>query len=306
MAEISIIIPTLDAATYLPALRAAIESQTLSPGEVLIIDSSSSDETVVLARQYGWRVMEIDRLDFDHGATRNQAALTVSGSVLVFLSQDATPADPQWLAALVKPVAAGAAAAYSRQLARPRASAKERYARLHNYPARSHIRDLGDVADYGILATFYSNVSSATAKTVFHEAGAFPERTIINEDGQYAAKLLEPGYQIAYVAESRVIHSHDYDLALQFRRNFDIGVSHAQADGLMRRAGTTSAGLTFLRGQLDYVRREGTALDVLEVVAEATAKFSGYHLGRRYELLPRALRRWFSWNSNYWTTDLGS
>lgn len=305
MAEISIIIPTLDAASYLPALRAAIESQTLRPSEVVVIDSSSSDDTVVLAREYGWRAMEIDRRDFDHGATRNQAAMTASGSVLVFLSQDATPADAQWLATLVKPLAAGAAAAaYSRQLARPQASSKERYARLHNYPDRSHIRDLSDVDVYGILATFYSNVSSATTKAVFHDVGGFPERTIINEDGQYAAKLLESGYQIAYVAESRVIHSHDYDLVLQFRRNFDIGVSHAQAEGLMRRAGTTAAGLTFLRGQLDYVRREGTPLDVLEVVAEASAKFSGYHLGRRYELLPRALRRRFSWNANYWTADL--
>lgn len=302
MAEISIIIPTLDAAEYLPALRDAIESQTRRAGEVLVIDSSSTDETVQLARSYAWRVIEIDRADFDHGGTRNLAAGAASGDVLVFLSQDATPADPDWLAELVAPVEKGAAgAAYSRQLPRPGASLKERYARLKNYGENSHVRSLADVATYGILATFYSNVSSATGRGPFLSVGGFPERTIINEDGQYAAKLLAAGHSIAYVADSRVVHSHDYSLGLQFRRNFDIGVSHAQAQGLLGSAGTTSAGLAFLRGQLAYVGREGGLLELAGVVLEAAAKFSGYHLGRRYASIPAWLRPRLSWNAKYWS-----
>ena len=303
MPDISIIIPTLNAVAYLPSLRGAFESQSRKASEIVIIDSSSEDETTSLAREYGWGVIEIDRREFDHGATRNLAAQTATGSILVFLSQDAMPADHHWLTSLVQPVEAGSvAAAFSRQLARPEASLKELYARLHNYPDRSRTRSLADVNTFGILATFYSNVSSATSRQAFIEVGGFPERTIINEDGQYAAKLLEANFEIAYVAESKVIHSHNYGLGLQFRRNFDIGVSHAQADGLMRRANTTSAGMTFLRGQLAFVRSEGTLLDLLGVVLEAAAKFSGYHLGRRYSSLPLTLRRRLSWNANYWTT----
>ena len=39
--------------------------------------------------------------------------------------------------------------------------------------------------------------------------------------------MLQDDYAIAYVAEARVIHSHNYGCAAQFHRNFDLAVSQA-------------------------------------------------------------------------------
>ena len=43
----------------------------------------------------------------------------------------------------------------------------------------------------------------------------------------YARGLLDAGYLIAYEARAAVIHSHNYSALGQFKRNFDLGVSHA-------------------------------------------------------------------------------
>ena len=58
--------------------------------------------------------------------------------------------------------------------------------------------------------------------------------TIFNEDMIYAAGLVKAGYGVAYEAEARVIHSHNYTGRQQLRRNFDLGVSQAQHPEIFR------------------------------------------------------------------------
>ena len=50
------------------------------------------------------------------------------------------------------------------------------------------------------------------------------EKTIFNEDMIYAADLIHAGYGIAYAADAKVVHSHNYSCSQQFHRNFDLGV----------------------------------------------------------------------------------
>ena len=38
---------------------------------------------------------------------------------------------------------------------------------------------------------------------------------------------MEDDYAIAYVADAKVIHSHNYNCTQQFKRNFDLAVSQA-------------------------------------------------------------------------------
>lgn len=297
----SIIVPTLNAAHELTALHRALIRQTRHPHEIILIDSSSDDGTPLLGAEYGWTVHVIPRPTFDHGGTRNLGASLATGELLVFLSQDALPADDCWLARLVEPIEKGVAVAvYSRQVARTSASHSEKYARLANYPVESSVRTIGKVRAEGIRALFYSNVSSATSREAFEAVGGFPTRTIMNEDGQYASKLLEAGHAVAYEAESCVLHSHDYSVSLQFRRNFDIGVSHAEARGLLTTAATSRAGIAFVLGQLRYVYRHGSLFEVAKVVVESGVKFLGYHLGRKHRILPSPVRRWLSWQRDYW------
>jgi hypothetical protein len=52
-------------------------------------------------------VITIDRAVLDHGGTRNLGAKQARGEILVFLTQDATPADDLWLENLVAPILSG-------------------------------------------------------------------------------------------------------------------------------------------------------------------------------------------------------
>ena len=53
---ISIIIPTYNAVPYLAILLEALEKQILTDAEVVVIDSSSLDNTVEIARSHGVRL----------------------------------------------------------------------------------------------------------------------------------------------------------------------------------------------------------------------------------------------------------
>ena len=56
----------------------------------------------------------------------------------------------------------------------------------------------------------------------------FIKNAIFNEDMIFAGKaVMEDDYAIAYVADAKVIHSHNYNCTQQFKRNFDLAVSQA-------------------------------------------------------------------------------
>ena len=60
---------------------------------------------------------------------------------------------------------------------------------------------------------------------MYLKLGGFETRTIFNEDMIFAGKVILAGGAVAYCAEARVIHSHNYSGIMQFKRNFDLGIS---------------------------------------------------------------------------------
>ena len=299
---VSIIIPTLNAAKYLPRLANAFAAQSEPPGEVLVVDSASEDGTQDMVRAAGWDLLEIPRSQFDHGGTRNLAARTSSGEVLVFMTQDAVPMDDSWLVELLRPLRAlEAEASYSRQVAWPSASPIERYARETNYPLESSLRRREDVARKGIRAYALSNVSSATLRSTFERVGGFPERVILNEDNVYASKVIGSGGTVAYVAASRVWHSHDYGLVEQLRRYFDIGVSHATEAEHFAGGTVGGAGLQFVLGQLRHLLETRALTWIPRLTADTAARFVGYYAGRNYRMVPPRIRPSLSMHRTYWS-----
>ena len=57
LSGVGVIIPTYNAEAYWPTLRQALDRQGLEPEQVLIVDSSSADQTRTLARHAGYRVV---------------------------------------------------------------------------------------------------------------------------------------------------------------------------------------------------------------------------------------------------------
>ncbi len=302
----AVCIPTLNAGPLAAELATAVEAQTVSPSRVLVLDSSSDDGTAEAFRGRGAEVLTIRREDFDHGGTRRAAvdALGDSAEVVLFLTQDAVPADDTAFAHLLAAFRdETVAAAYGRQLPRSGASVAEAHARLFNYPAVSRVKALADAGELGIKTPFLSNSFSAYRVAALRGIGGFPSRTLFGEDMETAGKLLVEGHRIAYVAEACVRHSHSYTWREDFRRYFDIGVFHARNPWLRERfGGAGSEGLRYVRSELAYAAsQEPSAIPSLLV--RNALKFAGMQLGRHEASLPIGLKRRLTMNRGYWSRE---
>ena len=100
---VTVAIPVLNGAAYLDEVLSAVRAQVVDRDvEILIVDSGSTDGSLEIARTHGARVTEIPASEFSHGGTRNLLMELARGSHVAFLTQDATPADDRWLAALLE------------------------------------------------------------------------------------------------------------------------------------------------------------------------------------------------------------
>ncbi|NLF31862.1 MAG: glycosyltransferase [Planctomycetes bacterium] len=299
---LSVIIPTLNAGRTFGELLQRLADQSLAPDEIIVIDSASNDGTPATARQAGCTVIGIDRADFNHGGTRNRAAEAARGDILVFMTQDAMPADEHLLDRLTAPLRDGTAVmAYARQVAREGATPPEVFTRLSNYPDRSERRTLDDVGRLGVKAFFASNVAAAYDRRAWEAAGRFDPTVIMNEDMLACARLLRAGGAVAYQASAVVVHSHHYTLAEQFRRYFDIGVFFANAGDALAGARSTGQGLRFARAQLAYLARRGRRRWLARTAVEAGLKFLGVQMGRHWRRWPRSWCRSFSLHRGFWS-----
>lgn len=300
---ISVIIPTCNGAATLGELLAVLARQTIQPDEVLVVDSSSTDETVAVARRFGAEVTVIARESFDHGGTRTTLAAAARGGLLVFLTQDAIPATRDALAQLLRPFAAHpeVAVSYGRQLPHRDATWTAASLRAFNYPPQSSLRAFSDRERYGLKTIFVSNSFAAYRKPALAEVGYFKNGLIFGEDTCTVGRLLQRGYRIAYVSEAGVYHSHNYSLAEEFRRSFDIGVLHATESWLLDTYGHAEGiGLSLVRRQLTELGRTRRPVLMLDVVVRSVLKYCGYRLGRSFRKIPARYVPHLSMHRTWW------
>jgi rhamnosyltransferase len=297
----SVIIPTLNAGSRFKELLEKLAGEVEGGCETIVIDSGSTDGTVSLARRHGARLIQIDKSDFNHGGTRNAAARIASGAALAFLTQDVVPL-AGFLERLLKPLGNGTAeAAYARQVAAPSATPRERFTRLFNYPNRSTVRDISSVADLGIKAFFFSNAASAVRADAFWRLGGFREDVLINEDIYFCADLLRFGGRVAYVADARVVHSHDYRPVQLLQRYFDMGAAtRAGSSDVFRGVKSGGQGMRFALAQLRYLWHEREWQSMPLSLVETAAKAVGFYAGFHYRLLPPEVRLRMSMHPHVW------
>lgn len=246
-------------------------------------------------------VKHISKREFDHGKTRNRGVQCSDADYFVMMTQDAVPADEFLLEELLKPFGKErVAAAYARQLADEDSSEAEKYTRSFNYPDSSTIKTKADLERLGIKTFFCSNVCAAYNRKIFDELGGFVKHTIFNEDMIYAAGAVEAGYGIAYAAEARVFHSHDYSCSEQFHRNFDLGVSQAQHPEVFAAYPAESEGVRLVKQTMQHLREVGLKRQIPRVIMQSVFKYIGYLFGKHYRCLPGKLIVAMSSNKEYW------
>lgn len=299
--SVSAIVPTLNAAGQIRLLLEALQKQTV-PCEILIVDSSSSDDTVKIAQSLGARTVTIDRKDFDHGGTRSLSVGHAGGDIVVFLTQDAMPADARSLENIMRPFAdEKVAAAYGRQLPAPNATPFAAHTRLFKYGGSSFVKDLRDREKLGINTPFFSNSFGAYRKKALNEVGLFKTGIIFAEDAHAAARLLIAGYKIAYAADACVYHSHNHSMVEEFRRYFDTGVFYKTEDWIIRTFGDTgSEGWRYVMSELSYLIKHGHYASLPEFFPRNLLRFLGFFLGFHFRSLPKGLCRKCSMNKTLW------
>lgn len=298
---ISVIIPTHNAEDNIKGLITSLQRQSVS-SEVIVIDSSSSDRTVKIAESCGAKTIIIKKEDFDHGRTRNLAVAHSRGDILVFLTQDAFPADNYFLKNLIKPLEQPEIpASYGRQIPGADAKPPEKFARMFNYPEAFLIKGRDDIASLGIKTFFFSNVCSAVKRDAFEKVGGFADKVIVNEDMLLASRLILCGYKTAYVPDAMVIHSHDYSCLHQFKRYFDIGVFLKENFQILEYAKTENEGAVFFKEGIKYFLKNRNFVWLPYLVMETVSKYMGYKLGQHYTILPNSVRKKLSMHSHYWS-----
>ena len=235
--KIDVIIPTYHPDEKLEKCLRMLKRQTVQPQRILLINTEEEFfHSKVFSTLKQGEIIHITKPEFDHGGTRNQAAAMCDGEIMILLTQDAIPADEHLIENLIKPFEdEEVCAAYGRQMADKKDNPVEAYTRIFNYPKESRIKSKEDLPKLGIKTFFCSNVCAAYRKSEYNALGGFPLHTIFNEDMIFASHLIEAGKKIAYAADAKVWHWHNYTAKDQLKRNFDLAVSQVDAGGFLLR-----------------------------------------------------------------------
>lgn len=218
----SIVIPVLNGGDQIKELISVLESQeTPWKFEIIILDSESNDGTLeFLQTKKNLTLKTIKRSDFNHGATRNFGAKISNGDFIAFLTQDAIPADKNWLYNIVTllehfPHAAGA---FGKHIPHDDANfftkleLKNHFDGFLHYPIsvskNKDIDKYNNSIQWRQMLHFYSDNNSCMRRSAFNK---IPYRDVkYGEDQLWAKDIIDAGYEKIYAISAIVKHSHNY------------------------------------------------------------------------------------------------
>lgn len=298
---VTVIIPTLNAESTLEIQLSQLKNQTHDI-DILVFDSSSTDETMNILKTEDISFKTISRLDFNHATTRN-IAQNYDADFYLFLTQDAIPTDNYLIENLLKPFDdKEVVISYARQIPYKTADATERFARETNYSDISMVKSKESLSELGIKTFFSSNSCAMYRASYFKEVGGFKEGLIMNEDMEFAARAILDDKKIAYCADAKVRHSHVYNVRDIFKRYFDIGIFFKTNEWISHEvnkySSTESTGVKQAKKELMYLLKN-SPLSIPKSIVFSLTKYIAFKLGYQYDKLPLNLRKIFSLHKNY-------
>ena len=282
-ATVSVVIPTLNAGKTLKEVLSALMKQDYTIEKILVVDSSSVDETVEICLEYeNVLAISIPKEEFDHGRTRDMALRQTESELVVFLTQDAVPADETFVSKLIAPLSdCSIAVSVGRQLPNRNATRTEALVRNYNYPPISSVRTAEDIPRLGIKAFFSSDSCAAYRRDVYLQLGGFDYPLKSNEDMFFAARALRNGYRVAYTADACVYHSHDFSLREQYERNYLQGYEIERHRALLGEASLNSEGMQLVKTVSSVLLKEKRLGAVLCFGLDCAARWLGNRNGKK-------------------------
>ena len=283
---VSLVIPTLDAGQEIQPLLEVLLRQTRPADEIVVVDSSSEDNTVDIVQSIAERCSSvrgyvINRNDFNHGSTRDKALREwTTGDIVLFMTQDAVPANERYIESIVRPFSDDRIAAVSgRQLPKTDARRGEQLVRSFNYPAESFVRGKDDLPQYGIKTFFTSDVCSAYRRVAYLSCGGFCP-TMMSEDMYMAAKLIAANYLVAYSADAMVYHSHNLTPVEQYKRNYATGLFLQEHKDILMGVDEIGEGGKLVKFVSSHLLQEGRIGELMYFGVDCAARLLGNRAGR--------------------------
>lgn len=217
---ISIIMRIKNEMPWLKYTLRMLKAQDNQDFELICVDSGSSDGSFELLQEYHPDILyRIEAGDYIPGKVLNEAIQHAKGEYIVFNNADCIPLDRSWLHKLIAPMQnnPSVVAVYANQLPRPDAIPMVQ---------KDYERAFGDGKISASWRHFFSLASSAVRRDIILEH-SFNNDIQYSEDIEWSWRMKSLGYQIQYVPEARVEHSHNYNLK-QIKKRY-LGEGKAEA-----------------------------------------------------------------------------
>ena len=300
--RIDVVIPVYQPGQEFQKLLGRLMKQTVEISHIWLLQTIGQDGDPVMQPQDDRiTVIPVLQSEFDHGGTRDLGARQSQSEYILFMTQDAMPTDTYLVENLLHAMEdSRTGIAYARQLARPAAGVLERMTRNYNYPEEGVVKTLADADRLGIKTYFCSDVCAMYRRSYYEELGGFVKPTVFNEDMIMAYHMIQAGYQVAYQADARVIHSHDYTCMQQFHRNFDLGVSQKQYEEIFSAISSEKEGAGYAKATIIQLLKQGHVCQTIYFMMQCGFKLFGYKLGLHYTKLPKWLLMKCTGSKWYW------
>jgi rhamnosyltransferase len=206
MLPVSVVIRTLNEAPQLRRLIMALQSQSLRPTELIVVDNESTDSTAQVAEVWATKVVTIPFEEFSYPRSLNAGMGIASCPVVVSLPAHAVPMRRDWLESAVRHFDRTAVAGvYS--AVRPNVGAGLFERMMYNWTwctkRKGSPYDIKEAA----LGTF-SATCHAARRSTWMEHPFDEQYGMGGEDVEWAAWAMTQGKAIVYDHRFTVRHSH--------------------------------------------------------------------------------------------------
>jgi glycosyltransferase involved in cell wall biosynthesis len=271
--SVSVIIRCFNEEEHIGRLLSGLVRQTRPPDQIVIVDSGSTDATLAIASRFPVELHTIEPERFSFGRSLNIGCAAASGDVLALASAHVYPIYDTWLADLTSAFEDDRVAlAYGRQVGGDRTKYSERRLMERWFPSQSVARQ-----DH----PFCNNANAAIRRSVW-QSQPYDEGLTGLEDLDWAKRIMNAGWGIAYVAEAPVVHQHDErwrEISNRYERE---AIAHRRIYNEQRMGALEAIRLAMGNIVSDYVHaaRDGVMLaNLRSIPAFRSAQFWGTYRG---------------------------
>lgn len=280
ISKVALFMPTYNAGPDFNKVLDLIDEQSEYINKKYIIDSSSSDDTVNIARNHNFDVKVIKSEEFGHGKTRTQAAKDLKDfDYIIYMTQDIY-LQKNALKLLINFIESNSdiAVAYGKQeIDIEKGNVFEYRSRSFNYPDESIVKAKADISSLGIKTVFTSDAFCIYNIIKLKEVNYFPEDINFSEDMYVAAKFINANYKVGYCANSKVFHTHNFSIIEEFKRYKDIGRFHKTYPEIQNQFGkNTNEGVKLVINEMKYLINNKQIIKIPESLLRNLAKYIGY------------------------------